>query len=159
MKICENCGRECEDNVKICPRCGWGLKVAKVEEERTKTEVETKKGIFGEKIKLTKSKKFSIPLTNGEVISKNERYFKIYLYLPIITAILTALSFFVRSIVDAVIGGTLVLNSPIGSLFAWWGIGVLSTIIINWVMKVILAPIILHIYYLEEILIKLNKIK
>ena len=25
MKICTNCGRECSDDTKICPKCGWGL--------------------------------------------------------------------------------------------------------------------------------------
>lgn len=29
MKICTNCGRECSDDTKICPKCGWGLKDAK----------------------------------------------------------------------------------------------------------------------------------
>ena len=159
MKICENCGRECDNNIKICPKCGWGLKVTKAEEEEKKTEVATKTGIFGETIKLKKLKKRAITLTNEEVISKNERYFKIYLYFPVITAILLSMSCLVMSIVDAVSGGVLVYNSIIGSLFAWWGIGLLATIISYWLMRLILAPLILHIYYLEEILIKLNNIK
>lgn len=160
MKICTNCGRECDNTLKVCPKCGWGLKDAKViEEGKTVTEIVEKTGVYGEKVKLKKKRKITFYKTNSETIAKNEGYFKVYLYLPLICAILTALSFLILGIIDAANGGILVRYSVAGSLFAWWGIGVLSTIVAYWLMKLSLAPLVLHIYYQKEMLRKLNEIK
>ena len=43
MKICTNCGRECDNNLKICPKCGWGLKDAVIVSTFENIEVVEKK--------------------------------------------------------------------------------------------------------------------
>ena len=111
-------------------------------------------------------------LTNEEIINENEKFFKFYVYLPMIIAIVTAVFFFIWSIVDPAVFnysipkyysdyyddfvyqevyGIMGVSSFFGAMIIWWLIGAVVTTLNYFVYKLVLTPVILHIYYLKSI--------
>ena len=110
-------------------------------------------------------------LTNEEIIKENEKLFKLYVYLPVIIAISTAVLFFIWSIVDPAVFnysvpdgydyyygytytsvyGVMGMNTFFGAMLVWWIIGAIMTVMNYFVYKLILAPSILKMFYLKKI--------
>ena len=99
-------------------------------------------------------------LTKEEIIETNERSFNIYVYLPTIIAIVTAGLFFLWGIIDPAINtgygrywyGLFKTDTFLGSVVLWWIIGAVVTALNYFIYKIILAPTVLNIYYLAEII-------
>ncbi len=111
-------------------------------------------------------------LSNEEIIKQNEKLFKVYVYLPLIIAISTAVLFFIWSIVDPAVFnysvldsydyyygrstyktvyGVMGMNTFFGAMIVWWVIGAIVTVLNYCIYKLILAPTILRIFYLKKI--------
>lgn len=84
--------------------------------------------------------------TKGElVILENERWFKFWILLPVITTIIYAVASFVLGIVFAAVfeNGTY--------LWIFWGGGAVFCALNYLFLKIVLSYRILHIYYLKNI--------
>ena len=106
----------------------------------------------GEKMKL-------FNLTKEEIIETNERSFNVYAYLPTIIAIIIAILFFLWGIIDPAINrlphrwyGLFRTDTFLGAVVLWWIIGAVVTALNYFIYKIILAPTVLNIYYLAEII-------
>ena len=79
-----------------------------------------------------------------DIIENNEKWFKFFVYLPLISAGIVGLTFVVLGFVSCV-------NDGFGTLLAYWGIGVILSVITYVVTKLSLSYKVLHIYYLQEL--------
>ena len=90
------------------------------------------------------------PLTDEEIVANNEKWFKFFIHVPKITAIVIAALFFVWGIVAAAFGRYLELNI---FFMLWWLIGAVVSGLVYVILKLTCSYRILHIYLLK----KLNK--
>lgn len=118
-------------------------------------------------------------LSNEEIINQNEKLFKVYVYLPLIIAISTAVLFFIWSIVDPAVFnyevidsynnyyyyysyktvyGVMSMDTFFGAMIIWWVIGAITTVLNYFVYKLILAPSILRMFYLKKISLNTEEI-
>ena len=93
------------------------------------------------------------------IIEQNEKWFKYYLYLPIIAAILVGLCAFIWSFLDAFEFWLLDTDTEFGTLLIWWAIGAIIATLTYIITKLSLSYKVLHIYYLKEIKQQLAKEK
>ncbi len=107
-------------------------------------------------------------LTNEEVVNENEKFFKFYVYLPLIIALITAASFLIWGIVDPIVFqhrdwgsyfskydyvyGVMEMDTFFGAMIVWWIIGIVATVMNYFTYKIILSPMILKILYLKKLL-------
>ena len=99
-------------------------------------------------------------LTKEEIVETNKKSFNFYVYLPTVIAIITAILFFLWGIIDPSINqsrngywyGLLGTETFLGSVVLWWIIGAVVTVLNYFIYKIILAPSVLKIYYLAEII-------
>ena len=105
-------------------------------------------------------------LTNEEVVNENEKFFKFYVYLPLIIALITAASFLIWGIVDPIVFqhrdwgsyfskydyvyGVMEMDTFFGAMIVWWIIGIVATVMNYFTYKIILSPMILKILYLKR---------
>lgn len=103
------------------------------------------------------------------VIEDNEKWFKFYVKFPTIISVLTAVIFFLWGIIDPAtiqfetvkyvgaeivkdkLYGLMAMNTFFGAMIVWWIIGAIVCAINFFLYKIILAPIILNIFYLKNI--------
>lgn len=91
-----------------------------------------------------------VPKTDGEIIFNNEKYFKFFVWLPIITTVIYAVACFVLGIVFTAIEGAIFL------LVFWVG-GVIFCLLNYISLKIMFSYKVLHIYYLKKIYLKTTK--
>lgn len=108
-------------------------------------------------------------------IKENERWFKSYVKIPLIIAIIIGIFFFVWGIVDATtfqkivykqrgddilklrVYGFLEIESRIGAELIWWIMGAFLSVGTYFFLKIILSPKILTVLYLRKIKQDLEK--
>ena len=109
-------------------------------------------------------------------IKENERWFKSYVKIPLIIAIIIGIFFFVWGVVDATtfqkivykqrgddilklrVYGFLEIESRIGAELIWWIMGAFLSVGTYFFLKIILSPKILTVLYLRKIKQDLDKV-
>lgn len=109
-------------------------------------------------------------------IEKNEKFFKSYVKIPLIIAIIIGVAFFIWGLVDAttfqeivykkingknvkiMLYGFLKVESRIGAVIIWWLMGAVVSIGSYFLLKILFSPKILSVLYLRKIKQDLDKI-
>jgi len=97
---------------------------------------------------------------NDKVIAKNEKWFKVYHKLPLISAIVVMALVFIWSIVDVsvfhsgyspVYYGVMRIPNAFLPMLIWWTIGAFTAAVTYFIVKFATCYMILHIEYLKKI--------
>lgn len=91
-------------------------------------------------------KSFFNVATDEKIIKSNEKWFKLFNIVPMITTIIFAVAFFVLGIVLSIVSPMDGAAIPI-----FWGGGAVYCLLNYVIFKLILSYQILHIYYLKKI--------
>lgn len=134
LKKCKSCGAYVHGSRSTCPVCRKEVEGNPAAKKKTPSE-----------------------MADDAVIARNEGWFKFYVNLPKVLAIISAVLVFIWSIVDVAVFnyrgyyGVMHLPSAFLAMFIWWSIGALNSWLTYVFTNLIVCYPVLQIYYLQKI--------